>query len=207
MLVRDIMHSPVVSIGADARLDEAYARMQSYRIRHLPVLDGERLVGVVTDRDLRLATSALHPHPFQSGAEVREVMTREVVTAAPLEPVEEAARVMRDRKIGCLPVLEGERLAGIITGPDLLDALIELTGMSAPSGRLAVELGEAPGQLVRLIDAVDAAGAEILSVLSYPDRTQHPHVILRVDTLHTHMLADRLRAADFDVSWPPHKAW
>ncbi len=77
-------------------------------------------------------------------------MTREVITAHPLDPVEEAARVMRERKIGCLPVLEDGALVGIVTGIDLLDALLRLTGVTEPSGRLEVRLPDRVGELSRL---------------------------------------------------------
>lgn len=207
MLVRDIMHSPVITADQAESLARAYEVMQKNGIRHLPIMAEGRLTGVVTDRDLRLATSALHPHPFPSDTPVAEVMSREVVTTTPLEPVEEAARLMRDRKIGCLPVLEGDTLTGIITGPDLLDAIIRLTGLMHSSGRLAVELSEARGEMVRLVDLISAKGIDIHSILSYPDRAQHPYVILRVGTLNTHPLAVDLRTAGFTVVWPPEKKW
>lgn len=109
MLVRDVMKSPVLTVGPEATLEEAYKLLLERGIRHLPVVEEGRLVGIVTDRDIRLATSHLNPKgPCPGCTRVGEVMTREVVTAHPLDPVEEAARVMRERKIGCLPVLEDE---------------------------------------------------------------------------------------------------
>src|SRR5512141_3255580 len=106
MLVRDIMRTPAVSISADMTLQDAYRTMREKGIRHLPILDGTALVGVVTDRDLRLATSALAPTPFPPEAAVSTIMSRTPLTAAAWDPIEDAARVMRERKIGCLPVLE-----------------------------------------------------------------------------------------------------
>lgn len=207
MLVHEIMNSPVVTIREDATLADAYDQMQARNIRHLPVVREDRLVGIVTDRDLRLATSRLAEHPFSAEARVQEVMTREVLTASPLDPVEEAARVMRDRKIGCLPVLEGAALVGIITGPDLLDALMRLTGLSRPSGRIAVELGEGAGQFCRLMTVLDEHGVSIHSILSYPDRETSSHVILRVNTINTRGICQALSAAGFNVVWPRTKAW
>ncbi len=207
MLVRDIMHSPVVTATEADSLAAAYEAMRTHGIRHLPVVTEGKLVGVVTDRDLRLMTSALHPHPFPKEANLRDVMTQHVVTTTPLEPVEEAARLMHEQKIGCLPVLEGERLTGIITGPDLLHALILLTGVHGPSGRIEVKLPEAPGAIVRLMDTVSSEGVDILSVLSYADPGRSQAVILRVNTLSTHALADRLRETGFEVTWPRRKQW
>src|ERR1019366_2926004 len=147
MLVRDIMRSPAVAISADTMLQDAYRTMQERGIRHLPVVEGEKLVGVITDRDLRLATSALAPSPFPPGSRVSEVMTLEPLTADASDPVEDAARTMRERKIGCLPILDDGRVIGIVTGLDLLDALIRMTGVDKPSGRLEVRLPDHPGEL------------------------------------------------------------
>ncbi len=132
MLVRDIMRSSAVVISADTMLQEVYRTMQERGIRHLPVLDGETLVGVITDRDLRLATSALAASPFPPGGRVSAVMSASPLTADPSDPVEDVARTMRERKIGCLPVLDDGRLIGIVTGLDLLDALISMTGVDKP---------------------------------------------------------------------------
>ena len=134
MLVRDIMRSPAVAISADTTLQDAYRTMQEQGIRHLPVLEGEKLVGVVTDRDLRLATSALAPSPFPPGSRVSAVMSAAPLTADASDPVEDAARTMRERKIGCLPVLDDGRLIGIVTGLDLLDALIAHDGRGQALG-------------------------------------------------------------------------
>lgn len=207
MLVRDIMRSPVRTVDVTTPLADAYAQLHDHDIRHLPVLDDGALAGIVTDRDLRYATSALHPSPFASDARVAEVMTANPVTAAPLDPVEEAAHVMRARRIGALPVVDGDELVGIVTVTDLLDAIIRLTGLERPSGRVAVDLDDAPGQLARLTALVAEQGANIHSVLSYPEGAAHTRVILRVGTLNTRQLAQALRRASFDVTWPPEKPW
>jgi acetoin utilization protein AcuB len=172
MLVQHIMQQPVITTTADATLFDAYALMREKSIRHLPVTDassddGGALVGVVTDRDLRHATSPLHPSPVPAHAPVREAMTPNPITAGPLDPVEEAARILRERKIGCLPVLDGGALTGILTVTNLLDAVIELTGLKRPGARLAVSLTDEPGQMARLAARVAEAGFDIRSVLSY----------------------------------------
>lgn len=203
MLVQDVMHAPVETAASGDRLADTYAVMQDRDIRHLPVVDDGRLVGVVTDRDLRLATSRLHPHPFDPADRLEAVMTSEVLTAAPRDPVEEAARVMRAHKIGCLPVVEGETVVGIVTGTDLLDALLRLTGTSGPSGRLVVEVEDEEGQLARATAAIAAQGVEVRSVLSYPAEPGATRVIFRIETLNTPAVADALRGQHFEVVWPP----
>jgi acetoin utilization protein AcuB len=207
MLVRDIMRSPAVAVSPDTTLGEAYRVMREKSIRHLPVLEAERLTGVVTDRDLRLATSALAPHPFPPGSRVAEVMSSNPLTADPGDPVEDAARRMRERKIGCLPVLRDGRVVGIITGLDLLDALLALTGVSKPSGRLEVSLPDRPGELSRLTSFLDHRDLPVHSILMYPEKQETVRTVLRVGSMEIRMLAEDLRRADFEVVWPLEKPW
>ena len=208
MLVQDVMRFPVITVGPGVTLEEANRLLLEKGIRHLPVMEEGRLVGIITDRDIRLATSHLNPKgPCPGCAQVGEVMTREVVTAHPLDPVEEAARVMRERKIGCLPVLEDGALVGIVTGIDLLDALLKLTGVTEPSGRLEVRLPDRVGELFRLTGFLAKRGVNIHSLLSYPEDGDVVRAVARVNTLETHLLAEGLRQEGFEVLWPPKKPW
>ncbi|MDX2006494.1 MAG: CBS and ACT domain-containing protein [Meiothermus sp.] len=204
MLVKDVMHSPVFTLEPSASLEAAYAAMMKRRIRHVPVVETGRVVGVVTDRDLRLAASPFSPSgakPLQTP--IREVMSQPVVTGDPRDPVEDAARVMRQRKIGALPILDGAELVGIVTGIDLLDALLRLTGAEKPSGRIEVRLDDKPGQLARLTQLLAEQGINIHSVLTYPYDEGTICTVLRIGTLETRKLAKSLYDAKFEVLWPP----
>ena len=131
MPVRRFMRQPVVTIGADASVREAAALMRERGIRHLPVLDARaRLVGIVTDRDLRqvlldVAIGRVAEDTERLGdLPVREVMTWGVVTVTPATDLREAAYVMREQRLGALPVIDtGARVVGILTERDLIDAL------------------------------------------------------------------------------------
>jgi acetoin utilization protein AcuB len=127
------MRSPVVTIAPTATIRQAIASMTRSRLRHLPVVDSGRVVGIVTDRDLRQAvftpivqerlgvdSDAVDDIP------VREVMTWAVVTVRPTTDLREAARLMHEQKIGAVPVVEGDRLVGILTESDVLAALLEV---------------------------------------------------------------------------------
>ncbi len=207
MLVRDIMITPAVAVFPETTLREAYRMLGEKGIRHLPVLEGTRLVGVVTDRDLRLATSSLAASPLPPDSPVAAVMSRDPMTADAADPVEDAARVMRDRKIGCLPVMDDDRLIGIITGLDLLDALMRMTGVDKPSGRLEVRLPDRPGELARLTAFMSHRGLDIHSILTYPDGPEAVRTVLRIGTIDSHLVAQDLRRAEFEVLWPPGKPW
>ena len=207
MQVRDIMTTAVLTIGPDATLESVCLLMHERNIRHLPVVDGGRLVGVITDRDVHGATSSLCVEPTPPRGVVRDAMAHPPKTAHPLDPVEDAARTMRSLKIGCLPVVDGESLVGIITGIDLLDALLRLTGVDQPTGRLELHLVDRPGELARLTAFISGRQLNIHSILTYPVAGGQVSTVLRVGTLETPPLADALRHAGFEVVWPPAKPW
>ena len=207
MFVKDIMRSPVTTIAPSLTLGEAFALFQARGFRHLPVVDGGRLVGVLTDRDLRLATSAFLANPHKIGEPVSTSMSHPVLTADPLDPVEDAARIMREHKIGCLPVVDGSELVGILTGMDLLDALINLTGVSRPSSRMEVSLTDRPGELARLTAFLAERNVNIHSILTSPGPEGDIRTVLRLNSNQIRPLAEAMRADGFTVLWPLPKPW
>jgi acetoin utilization protein AcuB len=207
MLVRDIMTTAVVTIGPEATLGQVCEVMQARNIRHLPVLEGGRLIGVITDRDVHGGSTKLCFTPSQPQGLVRDAMAHPPKTAHPLDPVEDAARTMRALKIGCLPVVDGDRLVGIVTGIDLLDALLRLTGVDKATGRLELRLADRPGGLARLTALIAERQLNIHSILTYPEGAGLVRAVLRVNTLETRPLAEALRGAGFDVVWPAEKPW
>lgn len=134
MLVREFMKANPVSIAPDTPLLEAEWRMQEGGFRHLPVVDGyDRLVGIVSDRDLREAApsdattlSRQELTYLLSRLTVEDVMKAPVLTARPGEPAETAAIRMREHKVSALPVVDDDRLIGIVTTTDMLDALVRM---------------------------------------------------------------------------------
>ena len=206
MLVKEMMRRPVTVVSVEATIGEAYQLLLDLGFRHLPVVDHGRLVGVLTDRDLRLATSSFSEKPHVATDPVSAVMSSPPLTADPLDPVEDAARIMREHKIGCLPVVDGQELVGILTGMDLLDALMTLTGVTKPSSRLEVALADRPGELARLTAFLAERHVNIHSILTYPS-PEAVRTVLRVDSNQIRPLADELRRAEFDVLWPLPKPW
>ena len=127
----EIMSRGLITVDKNASLRRARRILDQHRIRHLLVMDGKRLVGIVTDRDLRQAApSSKSPltmserEEFMDELKVVEVMSRKLITASPDTTVREAARVMVSEKIGCLPVVYGNQLVGIVTETDLLEMLV-----------------------------------------------------------------------------------
>ena len=135
MLVKELMRSPVITISPEAGLDRALVMMRTQRIRHLPVIEEGVLVGIVTDRDLRLSMVEMEgPQAAPKGLylpalqKVRSIMITRVRTVHPEDTVQRAAALMNEHKIGALPVLAqgGKRVEGILTETDMLRLLHQL---------------------------------------------------------------------------------
>lgn len=131
--VRDIMATEVTTLGRNDSLQLARDIMTLGRVRHFPVIDDGKLVGVVSQRDLYKASlgsvmkyGEKAQRAFLEGIAVKEVMSDPPITIAPHAAVKEAARLMMEKKIGCLPVLEGAKLVGIVTETDMLKLVAEM---------------------------------------------------------------------------------
>ena len=132
MQIREWMTTMPITVNPTTPVSEARGLMQRKRIRHLPVMEGERLVGIVTDRDIRLtlpspatSLSVWEVNYLLTKLTVEQVMTRSVITIGPDRQTQEAVRLMLEHKIGALPVTEEGRVVGIITETDLLHALAQ----------------------------------------------------------------------------------
>jgi acetoin utilization protein AcuB len=144
MQIADTMTGAPVTIHPDASVQVAVATMDARGIRHLPVVDGDALVGVVSDRDLLSATGWLRAWPARAGVPstfacapsltVRDVMTRDPVTTVPGASLTDALIEVLTRRIGCLPVVEHGRLVGILSETDLLREISAACQRSGPSG-------------------------------------------------------------------------
>ena len=119
MFVRNYMSSNPITIGLDVSFPEAMGMLRRQKIRRLPVVDKGKLVGIIVEKDLLsnqpspATTLSIHEmYALLERLRVRQIMSRPVITVEGDCPVEEAARIMVERKIGCLPVMDGEKLAG-----------------------------------------------------------------------------------------------
>jgi acetoin utilization protein AcuB len=213
LLVKDSMTREVAVLSPQTTATEALALCRERRIRHLPVLGEDRLVGIVSDRDLRSAAPALGDPGRASALErirASDVMTRDVVTARPDDPIEQAANRMRERRIGCLPVIEDGALVGILTSSDVMEALVYLVGAHEPGSRVEVVMPDRPGTLAGVSGIFGALGINIVSVVAGPrqetppDRSPEGRVaVFRVDTIDPSDAVDILERAGYTVLWPP----
>ncbi len=130
MQVSSWMSSPVHAVRPQTTAAEAVGLLRRHVIRHLPVMEGDRVVGVVTDRDLR---------GVDPGTRVDTIMSHPVVVVSPRTAMEKAARLLFDRRIGCLPVIEESKLVGILTQTDAVAALVNM---------MRVQVGGRTGEVV-----------------------------------------------------------
>lgn len=175
MLVGERMTRNPVTILDTASIDDGLHVMRERKVRRLPVVDASgQMVGIVSDKDLLHAApspatslSVYELHYLLSKLSIKQVMSRPVITVASDTPLEEAARIMADNKIGGLPVMEGKALVGIITETDIFKVLVELLGARSAGLRLTVETPAQKGVLARLTQAIAERGGNILSVVNY----------------------------------------
>jgi acetoin utilization protein AcuB len=170
MLVGERMSHPVITISPDLPIVDALNLMKREHIRRTPVVKDGKLVGIVSDKDLLNASpspatslSIWEMNYLLSKITVRDVMTRQVMTVAKDTPIEQAARIMADSKIGGLPVMHGDLVVGIITETDLFKIFLELMGAREKGVRVTALIHEEHGQLAKLTQAISSAGGNFIA--------------------------------------------
>lgn len=172
MLVQDLMTKNPVIISPEKSVPDALSFMREKKVRRLPVIDkAGKLVGIVSDQDLLYASpspvtslSVFEINSLIAKITVANVMTRKVVTITADMPVEDAARIMADRKIGGVPVMNKDKLIGIVTETDLFRALLQLLGGRRSGVRVSVRIPGAKGSFAKIAGIVTAAGGDIVGL-------------------------------------------
>ena len=172
MLVKERMSHPVITIHPELPMQDALNLMHKEQIRRLPVVDKHgRLTGIVSESDLLHASpsnanslSVWEMNYMLSKITISEIMTSNVITVMEDTPIEEAARIMADNKIGGLAVVRDDKVVGIITETDLFKIFLELLGAREPGIRLAAMVPNEAGELAQLTTAIFFAGGNIVTL-------------------------------------------
>lgn len=170
MFVGERMSRPVISVSPDTSINEALAMFKKEHIRRAPVVKNGKLVGIVSEKDLLNASpsdattlSIWEMHYLISKVKIKDVMSKKVVTVNRDTPIEEAARIMADKKIGGMPVMDGERVVGMITETDLFKIFLELMGARDKGIRVTAAIEDKPGELARVTKAIADAGGNFIA--------------------------------------------
>lgn len=190
MFVGNRMTHLVITVHTDLPIQEAHDIMRKENIRRLVVVDKQgHLLGIVSERDILQASpsevtslSIWEISYLMSKIRVEQVMTRDVITVDIDTPIEEAARIMADKKIGSLPVTEDGRLVGIITETTLFRLFLEMFAAREPGIRVSAMIKNVPGTLAKLTQKIYEEGGNILALGTYQgDNTELSGVVLKVN--------------------------
>jgi acetoin utilization protein AcuB len=170
MFVGERMSRPVISVPQDESINDVLAMFKKEHIRRAPVMNKGKLVGIVTETDLLNASpsdattlSVWEMNYLISKVKVKDVMSKKVITVDRDTPIEEAARIMADQKIGGLPVMDRGKVVGMITETDLFKVFLELMGARDNGIRVTASIEEKPGELAKITKAIASAGGNFIS--------------------------------------------
>ena len=175
MFVSETMNTNLVSVAPETKLSELRALMKKNNFRHLPVVDSDgKLIGIVTDRDMRDASpsSLLSADEYQRTLDrvmehtASEIMTKDPLTISVYFTLQDTLMVMGSRKVGALPVVDEDGyLKGIMSTRDLLKAFVNVMGIGEPGTLLCILVNEEPGQMKKIVDIVTEENVSLGSVL------------------------------------------
>lgn len=176
MLVKERMTPHPLTMEPTASITEVNRYMRENNIRHLPIVDKRnRLTGLVTRETLLKAMpssvttlSIWEMNYALNKLQVRDVMVKDVITVEEDMSIEKAARIMAENKIGCLPVMRGHSLVGIVTDTDMLSTLMELMGARQAGVRVTLRVPSTPGELAKVTAAIAQQGGDIMACGTYP---------------------------------------
>lgn len=177
MFVSDWMTRKVFTVSPEESIYDTIRLIKEKKIKHVPVED-EKLVGIISDRDINefspskaTALDIYEVHYLLAKTKVKEVMKKKVFTTTPDTPIEDAAMLMYDRNIGCLPVLENNRLAGIISDRDIFRALVDITGVRHGGHRISMTVEDRPGSVREVADIIRKYDFHLQSILTSYEKT------------------------------------
>jgi acetoin utilization protein AcuB len=205
MLVGRRMTKDPKTVSPDDKLTRAADIMREFRINHLPVVEGGKLVGIMSDTDLRNASLASGPLPAVEGSKdrdlrVRDVMKTEVWSLTPEDSVEDALFIICRKRFGALPVLSGDRLVGIITKIDLLNAFVDVLNLDEVGLRIEVSLPRTLARFEELVAALEGLSVRVHSCIVTPRKgTDRMVALLRLDTIDGPKVLEALRSQRFEV--------
>lgn len=191
MFVGRRMTRNLITVTPDTSILKVKNLLKEYGIDQVPVVEGKKLVGIITDKDIRdnsaSPASTLSVHELNyllSEMKAREIMTKKLHTVSPGTTIEEATKLINEKRVNSLPVVVNDELVGIITTCDLLNVLLEFMGMDTPSSRVELTLSGDMGEIAKIAGIINKLGLTIMSIVSTISREKGDTriAVIRVNT-------------------------
>lgn len=206
MFVRNFMTKDPITVSLDATLPSTADLMKQHNLKRLPVMDQDKLVGIITEKDVAKAlpspATTLSKYEINYLTEkirVKDVMTKAVISVSPDTTVEEATMIMHEEDVGCLPVLENGKLVGIITERNIYNALTKLFGLDRPGLRITVQVEDRIGVIADLTTLIKSLNLPIISLATYAASAETAYIVVRIATDSPESLIGTLTGNGFQV--------
>lgn len=210
MKVKNRMTENPRTVGLDSSVTEAFSLMKENNIRRLPVVDKEKVVGIVTLTDLNQAspsmatTLSIHELNYLlAKTKIKDVLPKKqkLITIGPENYIETAARLMRINKVSGLPVIdENEKLVGIITETDIFDAFIDILGVSRPHTRIDFYTSDRPGTIAGITGMIAEKGKNIVNTVVFFDKKKNKYkMVIRIEELECQDVVEALKDRGHEV--------
>ncbi|MBW1673309.1 MAG: CBS domain-containing protein [Deltaproteobacteria bacterium] len=209
MRARDIMSANVVAVDEDTSIHDAKKIMQAHKIRRLPVMRKDKLVGLVTEHMLleaapSAATSlSIHElHYLLAKMTVKDIMVRNPYTIAPDMPVEEALQLGQEMGYGAFPVIEDGRLVGMVTESDIVRIMTRVLGVREKGKRIDIKASQEFGNMRQIMEILDTDKTVLLSMMTIPPEYDDGKwlIVLRIKTDDAGPIVEKLRSAGFTAT-------
>jgi len=209
MKVRDRMSENVRTVGLDTSINEAFSLMKENNIRRLPVVEKGKVTGIITIGDLNQAspstatTLSIHELNYLlAKTKVKDIINKKqkLITVGPENYIETAAKLMRRNRISGLPVVEDNKLVGIITETDIFDALIDILGVKKTHSRIDFYTADRPGTIAAITGMIAEKGKNILNTVVFFDEKKDKYkMILRLEELNCEDVINELKNRGYEV--------
>jgi len=209
MIVGEVMVKNIITIKKNDTLEKAQTTMAENSIRHLPIVEKQKLLGIITESDIRgaflsshkVSTSGKTTDLDPKKTKVSSFMTKDPMVVAPETNIEDAALTLYRNKIGALPVISGDRLVGIISIMDMLGLFVDMMGMLHSSSRVDVVMNKSPENFEKVSNIIHDVGLNIISVglMPYADDENKQIYYFRLDLCETKTVVQKIKKAGFNV--------
>ena len=210
MKVGDIMSTNVVTVTEDTAVNDAKKIMDAHRIRRLPVMKKDKLVGLVTKHMLLEAAPSpatslniWELHYLLSKMTVKEIMVKNPFTISPDMPVEEGLQLGQEKGFGAFPVVDDGRLVGMVTESDIVRMMTRVLGVKEKGKRIDIMVSNKFGNMKKIMDVLDKSKTVLLSMMTLPPEEWEKQwvVVLRVQSDDVKPIAEDLKSAGFNVTY------